>query len=294
MAGLGRGKLEVRIDAQGLAEFLAARAFARGGAMDKGEMLVRVRPLAIGEAEIDRRLEVASRIGVFPIVVLAKAGGQRAGAFARLDEIAQRLRGAGGKRDKEAGDKQRARSHRKRCRILTASPALTCTCSTCAGNVELRISMVCAPADTSSTRSGGLTPRLLPSTSTSPHGATASSSRPAPAANACFSAAFLSARATNFFAGVSAFGAAVLGAGGAATGAADAGFGGAAGASSRARAPTPPATSTASTTPEMTSAECRSPSGPVRASHRLEASSSSVWDTVSARRRPAGVPPITE
>src|SRR5438477_269408 len=169
MPGLRRRELERRVDGKGFAELLAALSLAVCRAMDEGEVLVRVRPLPIGEAEIDCRLQVASRIGIFPIVVLAKAGGQRAGAFARLDEIAQRLRGAGRKRDEEAGDQQRAQSHRKRCRILTASPALTCTCSTCAGNVELRISMVCAPADTSSTRSGGLTPRLLPSTSTSPH-----------------------------------------------------------------------------------------------------------------------------
>ena len=69
---------------------------------------------------------------------------------------------------------------RKRCWILTASPASTSMRATCAGKVELRISIVCGPGGTSSTRSGGLRPRLLPSTSTSPQGATASSRRPGP------------------------------------------------------------------------------------------------------------------
>src|SRR6185436_7650425 len=129
------------------------------------------------------------------------------------------LGGAARQRNQEGGENQRVRCHRKRCRILTASPALTCTCSTCAGNVELRTSMVCAPADTSSTRSGGLTPRLLPSTRISPQGATASSSRPP--AGTCFSAGFFSARATDFFAGASAFAGAGVGAGGVMAGAAE-------------------------------------------------------------------------
>ena len=54
--------------------------------------------------------------------------------------------------------------------FLLPRPAFTFTFSTWLGNVELRISIVCEPAGISSVRSGGLTPRLLPSTRTSPQG----------------------------------------------------------------------------------------------------------------------------
>src|SRR5579859_4753422 len=118
MASLGRGELKVRIDAQGFVEFLAAGAFARRSTMNEGQMFVRVRALPIRQAKIDRRLEVAGGLGIFAVLVLAKAARQRGGPFARLDEITQRLGGAARQRD-EGGEKQRARSHRKRCRILT-------------------------------------------------------------------------------------------------------------------------------------------------------------------------------
>src|SRR4051812_17238611 len=119
MARLGGRKREVRFDAQGLAEFFAAGAFARRGAMDEGEILVRIRPFAIGEAEIDRRLQIAPGIGIFALFVLAKAAGERGGAFAWLYELAQRLGGAARQRNNEGRENQRARCHRKRCRILT-------------------------------------------------------------------------------------------------------------------------------------------------------------------------------
>src|SRR5436190_4575706 len=300
MAGFGRGQFESGINAQGLAEFLAARALASRSAVDEREVFVRSRAVAVGQAEIDRRLDITRRFRVFAVVVLAHPGGEGRGALAGLNEFAQRRGGTGRQPDSEDCDqgrcKRRARTHRKRCWILTASPALTWTRWTCAGNVEFRISMVWAPAGTSSTRSGGLKPRLLPSTSTSPQGAMASSNRPAPAGTACFSGR-LSRRAVSFFAGASAFVCGVEGAGGATTGAGAcvAALSGTAGAgSSIARAPTPPATRTASTTPAATSAEWRNPSGPVREIHRAGISPSSDWVSVSDRRRVVGVPPTTE
>src|SRR5260221_616838 len=123
VARLGRGELESGIDAERLAKFLAAGALAGRRAVHKGEVLVRVRALAVGQAEIDRTLEVARRLRILAVLVLAQPGAERRGAFARLEQFAQRLRGTAAKRDQEAGDHERAPAHRKRCRTRTASPA---------------------------------------------------------------------------------------------------------------------------------------------------------------------------
>src|SRR5258708_21726945 len=302
MPGLGRLELERRIGAQRLAEFVATGPLAAAGAMDKGEVLVRVRALAVGQAEIDRTLEVARCLRILAVLVLAQPGAERRGAFARLEQLAQRLRGTAAKRDQEAGDHERAPAHRKRCRTRTASPAFTCMRSTCAGKVELRISMVCAPGATSKKRSVGLTPRRLPSSSTSPQGATASSSRPMPAGiGVSFSmrSNFLSTRAASFLPGAFScpFGSWSMPAGGSSSpveGLSVAPLASGAGGSSKARAPTPPATMTRKTTPAASSAERRTPSGPLRASQLAGTSPSKVCATVSAKRRPAGVPPTTE
>ena len=48
--GLGRRELERRIDGERLAELVAALALAVGGAVDEGEMLVRVGALLVGQA----------------------------------------------------------------------------------------------------------------------------------------------------------------------------------------------------------------------------------------------------
>src|SRR5689334_24501785 len=140
-------------------------------------------------------------------------------------------------RSDQQEDGQRAQCHRKRCLILTASPGFISTCSTWEGKVELRISTVCAPGGRSSVRSGGLTPRLLPSTSTSPHGATASSRRAAPAAGglSSFLGSFFS-DASGAVLATAAGGAEKLGLAGAC---ALRGIGGGASGSSIARAPTP-------------------------------------------------------
>src|SRR5436190_82359 len=100
MPSLGRGELERRIDGERPAEFLAALPLAVGRAVDEGEMLVCVRCLAVGQAEVESRLQVARRLGVVAVFILAKAGGERRRAFARLDEIAQRLGGATRQRNK--------------------------------------------------------------------------------------------------------------------------------------------------------------------------------------------------
>src|SRR6267142_2281264 len=296
MAGLRRSELELRVDGQRLAELLAAGPLAAHGAVNEGEVLVRVGALAVGQAEVDGALQVARCLGVPAVLVLAQAARERAGALGGLENVRDPQvvpdgRVGTAREGEETNDGQRRKSHRKRCRIFTASPAFTSTRSTRAGKVELRISMVCMPGATSSTRSGGLTPRRLPSTSTSPQGATASSRRPAPAGTGG-SFSVLSRRASFFVGAPSLFGCATgaVAAGPLAPGARAAGSGG----SSRARAPTPPPTMTKSRTPATASAERRKPSGPLRASQPGGGSPSRLWVTVSARRRPAGVPPTTE
>src|SRR4051812_48125243 len=326
VAGFRRSELEIRIQGEGPAKLFATQALAAGGAMDERKVLVRPRTFAIGQPEVDRRLQVAAGFGVVAVFVLAQARAQHTGSLAGLEEPAQRRRGACGER--EHGDERgSANRHLNRWRIFTASPAFTCTFSTCTGKVELRISTVCAPAGRSSTRSGGLTPRLRPSTSTSPQGATASSRRPPPPAGACFSprcSNFFSTRANTFFEGPSPLDgvAGAAGAGVAAPGArrlSTACVGSAEGSineraatppatmardappgTTHARRPEPgggappPATMARNATPATTNAERRKPRGPERASQPGAASPSRVWFTVSPRRREDGVPPTTE
>src|SRR4051812_20015042 len=289
MPGLRRRELEAWIDGKHLAEFVPASALAPRRTVDEGEVLVRAHGFRIVQPQIDRSLQITSRIGVRALIVLAHAGLERRGAYTRFHQILPGLRAA---RSKQQKDGQRAQSHRKRCLILTASPGFISTCSTCDGKVELRISTVCAPGARSSVRSGGLTPRLLPSTSTSPHGATASSSRAAPAANG------LSLFFVSFREGASGAALATAAGGGEKPGPAGAcalrGIGGGASGSSSARAPTPPASSPKKTTAAATSAERRTPSGPERPNQAARVSPCIDSPTVSESRRLAGVPPTTE
>src|SRR5690349_11696062 len=301
MTGFGRRKLEVGIGAQRLAELVAARALALRRAVDEREMLVRVRAIRVIQPEVEGGLQAAGRFRILATIVLPQPEPERAVAIVDVErraeliaKVAHGLRAAPRQCHQQPDGDEDAHSHRKRCRILTASPALSCTFSTCAGKVELRISTVCSPGATSSTRSGGLTPRLLPSTSTSPQGATASSTRalpaPPPAAAGCLSrrASFLASGASAL-AGASTRLAAAAGAGSVA-----AGFAGGVVGSSSARAPTPPARIVRNSTPAASKAERRSPSGPLRASQPAGASPSSDCVIVSASRRLAGVPPTTE
>src|SRR5581483_2235223 len=289
MAGLGRGQLESGIEGQHLAKFVAAGTFAPRSAVYEGEVFVRAHGFLVVQPEIDRSLQVARGVGIRALIVLADSGLQRGSADARFHQIAPGLRAA---RSKQQENGQRAQCHRKRCLILTASPGFISTCSTWDGKVELRISTVCAPGASSRLRSGGLTPRLLPSTSTSPQGATASSSRAAPAAGGLsdFLGSFFDDASGATFA-TAAGGAEDAGPAGAC---ALRGIGGGASGSSMARAPTPPASRPKKATAAATSAERRTPSGPERPSQAARVSPCTDSLTVSASRRLAGVPPTTE
>src|SRR5205085_6112957 len=150
-------QLKVRIDGERLAEFLAAGALTPRGAMNERQVLVGTFGFRVIKAQVDRPLQVAGRVGIRPFIVLANAGAKRGSAHAGLHQIMPGLRAARGKQQE---DGQRTQVHRKRCLILTASPAFSSTRSTWAGKVELRSSMVCAPGARASVRSGGLRPRL--------------------------------------------------------------------------------------------------------------------------------------
>src|SRR3954468_19911191 len=130
-------------------------------------------------------------------IVLAPALGERRMTLAPEQPVLE-LRACRERRDERRG-KDHATAHLNRWRMRSASPGFTCTFCTWAGKVELRISIVCAPGASSTVRSGGLTPRLLPSTSTSPHGATTSSSFPGWPAAATFAAFFSPERADGLF-----------------------------------------------------------------------------------------------
>src|SRR5687767_2658245 len=168
-------ELKPRVGGERLAELVAALALAVGGAMDEGEVLVRDCAVAGAEPQLEGGEQLLGRSVVGAGVVMAQPLDQRHLRLGRLHKVLEhRAAREGGN---QGGGNEQSTHQRKRCWIFTASPGFTSTRATCAGKVVLRISMVCGPGETSSTRSGGLTPRLLPSTSTSPHGATASSRR---------------------------------------------------------------------------------------------------------------------
>src|SRR5919198_8124 len=300
MTGLCRRQFELRIGPQRPAEFVAAGALALRRAVDEREGVGCVGAIAVGQAELERGLQAAGGFRILATIVLAQSQPERAATVAELEnfaqliaQIAHGLRAAPRQCHQQPDGDHGAGSHLKRCRILTASPAFNCTCSTCAGKVELRISTVWAPGATSSTRSGGLTPRPWPSTPTSPPGATASSTRalPLPKGAGCFSR-----RASFLPSGASAFAGDSIKAAAAALGpTAAAGFDcGCAPGSSSARAPTPPARIARNRTPAASSAERRKPSGPLRASQPAGSSPSRDCVIVSASRRLPRVPPTPE
>src|SRR6185503_5751174 len=161
------------------------------------EVLVRLGLVLLAEpAALQRGGQALRRVFVLARVELAQAFDQRDLRPRRVDRILDC--GASGKGCREKHDRQPAHQ-RKRCWIFTAWPDLTSTWATCAGNVELRISIVCEPGGTSSTRSGGVRPRLLPSSSTSPQGAAAISTRPGFEG---FFSGFFSSAATAFLFGL--------------------------------------------------------------------------------------------
>src|SRR5438309_3506722 len=149
MAGLSRRKLELRIGTQRPPELIAAGALALCRAVDESEVLVRIGAFGVVQSELDRGLQAPGRIRILAIIVLTQAHPERAATIAKLKDFAQLiaqiahgLRAAPRQCHEQPDGDQGACSHRKRCRILTASPAFNCTRSTCAGKVELRISTV--------------------------------------------------------------------------------------------------------------------------------------------------------
>src|SRR5512145_483724 len=174
MSGLGRFELHARVCGERLAELLAAFRFAPGAAVDEGEMAMGEGAVLRAEPHLDRRAQRCRGRLVVAGVEIPQAFGERGLRACFLREFLQ-LRAA---RDDEKKHGGRQSHYRNRCWMRTASPDFTSTCATCAGNVELRISILCDPAGSSTIRSGGLRPRRFPSTTTSPHGATASSRRP--------------------------------------------------------------------------------------------------------------------
>src|ERR1044071_908752 len=199
---LGR-EVHAGVEGERLIELLAALALAARGAIDERRVLVGIDPVALGQALLDRALQGLQRLIVLAVLVLLQARAQgllRLGRLEQLLHFAHRLGLAAGQRG-ERDQHQQSGHFWNLCLILMASPAFTFTFSTWLGNVELRISIVCEPAGISSVRSGGLTPRLLPSTRTSPHGSTASSTRAGSADAAVLSfgrSGFFSSRATSF------------------------------------------------------------------------------------------------
>jgi hypothetical protein len=90
MSRLGRRKFHRRVDGERLAELVAALALAIGGAIDEGEVLVRVHALFSREALLDRSLEILGGIGVVSIFVLLQPGGEGWMPPARMEEILHR------------------------------------------------------------------------------------------------------------------------------------------------------------------------------------------------------------
>src|SRR4030095_10653614 len=179
---LGR-EVQSGVDGERFLELLPALALPAGGAIDESGVLVGIDPVALGQPLLDGALQRLQRILVLPILVELQACAQGLLRLGRLEELlhlAHRVALAAGQRCEREND-QRSRHLWNLCLIVMASPAFKFTFSTRLGKVELRISIVCEPAGISRVRSGGLTPRLLPSTRISPHGSTASSRRPSPA-----------------------------------------------------------------------------------------------------------------
>src|SRR5262245_23558011 len=198
------GEVHAGVDGERLLELLAALALSAGDAIDERRVLVGIDPVALGEALLDRALQSLQRLLVLAVLVLLQARAQGRLGFRGLEQLLHFAHGlglAGGQRG-EQEHHQRSGHFWNLCLILMASPAFTFTFSTWLGNVELRISIVCEPAGISSVRSGGLTPRLLPSTRISPQGSTASSTRTSSPADASFDflSDLLSAEAAVFFA----------------------------------------------------------------------------------------------
>src|ERR671930_1664172 len=146
---------------------------------------MRIDLLTLAQAKLEGAVQILCRFAVFAFVILAQARLQRLLALAWLEnildarlELAHGLGFARRQYGRECNNYKHSNHHRNLCLIFTACPAFTSTRRTWLGKVELRISIVCEPVEISSFLSGGLMPRLRPSTSTSPHGVTASSIRP--------------------------------------------------------------------------------------------------------------------
>src|SRR6185295_13454248 len=201
---LGR-EVHPGVDRERLLEVLAALPLAAGDAVDEREVLVGRDPVALPQALLDRALQALLGLLVLPVLVLLEPGAERLLRLGRLEEalhlahdgIGSLAAGEGNEQHKD----ERSGHFRNLCLILIASPAFTFSLSTWLGKVELRSSIVCEPAGISSVRRGGLTPRLLPSISTSPQGSTASSRRARSAGRGLSPArsSFLSRRAWSFF-----------------------------------------------------------------------------------------------
>src|SRR5262249_3805893 len=242
-------------------------------------------PVALGQALLDRALQGLQRLLVLAVLVLLQARAQGLLRFGRLKQLLHFAHGLG----LAAGQRGEREQHQQSghfwnlCLILMASPAFTFTFSTWLGNVELRISIVCEPGGISSVRSGGLTPRLFPSTRTSPHGSTASSTRagsPAAAALSFGRSGFFSSRATSFLSNLpSAATAEVF----CPAGAED---------SNMVLAATAAPTTRKKASGAARSAERRRPRGPMPASQ--PPSRACTIDSVCATRRAIGAPPTTE
>src|ERR687887_554922 len=89
MTGLCRLKLERRVGGKRLAKFVAALALALRRAVDEREVLVRVRAIAVVQAELERGLQAAGGFRILATVVLAQSQPKRAATVAELENFAQ-------------------------------------------------------------------------------------------------------------------------------------------------------------------------------------------------------------
>src|SRR4030081_2561506 len=87
MSRLGRREFHRRVDGERLAELVAALALAIGGAIDEGEMLVRIDALFPSETLLDGNLEILGGICVISILVLLQPRGEGWMPLARMEEI---------------------------------------------------------------------------------------------------------------------------------------------------------------------------------------------------------------
>src|SRR6266480_877770 len=282
------GEVHGRVHGESLAELVAALTFAARDAVDEREVLVRRHLVPVAEPLVQGALQVLRRLGVLAILVLLQTGGERRltlGGLEYVANVAHRVGRARGEGGEGHGTDERSNHHRNLCWIFFASPAFKLIFSTWLGKVELRISIVCDPEEISSRRSGGLTPRLLPSMTTSPQGVTASSSRPgrpvAPGAS-LFSCSLAGTAAT-----VSGRDTSVSRGGGAGITCAAVCW------SITDRAAMPLPIKASNTTGAETSAERRTPNGPPAANQPPTLSGPISRDSVCATRRADGVPPTT-